>query len=414
MGRGTAALAAAIATVGLATPAAAASPTTSRVSLDALTGAQRNEPSWSPAISANGNLVAYQTLAPDYNGDRVPKTDVYLFDRAAQHTEWISVSWNGLPGNGSSFGPSLSGDGRFVAFSSDSNTLRPEDTGKNSAVFVRDRQTGALERMADPRVPKAPAWDASISGDDRYVAYTTEWSRASIDGHWRQDVLLHDRQTGETEVISPHGRTPVDSSQPSVSANGRFVAYVFGGGVYVRDRERGTTEAMSGGTGPSTSPAISASGRYVAFAAAGKRRVDSPYYELAGDVWVRDRQTGRLDLISAARGGARGNGVSGGPSISPDGRYVSFTSYADDLIANDTNDAADVFVRDRRTGTTRRVSISTARAQGNGESAAPFAQLQSSLSAGGRFVAFFSGASNLVPGDTNDAVDVFARGPLTP
>ena len=108
-------------------------------------------------------------------------------------------------------------------------------------------------------------------------------------------------------------------------------------------------------------------------------------------------------LVSVDSGGAQGNSVSGDPSISTDGRYVAFDSLASNLVLGDTNGLEDVFVRDRLTGTTERVSISTGGTEGNGFSAIP------SISADGRYVAFESVASNLVPGDTNGTRDVFVR-----
>ena len=115
------------------------------------------------------------------------------------------------------------------------------------------------------------------------------------------------------------------------------------------------------------------------------------------DVFVRDRQTGTTRRVSVGSGGAQGNGHQlGGPAISADGRFVAFGSCATNLVPGDTNGCSDVFVRDRQTGTTQRVSVGPGGAQGNGFSVDP------AISADGRFVAFESRATNLVPGDTND------------
>jgi Tol biopolymer transport system component len=121
------------------------------------------------------------------------------------------------------------------------------------------------------------------------------------------------------------------------------------------------------------------------------------------DVFVHDRQSGQTTRVSAASDGAQGNGWSAFPSISADGRYVAFVSRASNLVSGDTNDTWDVFVHDRQSGQTTRVSAASDGAQGNGWSAFP------SISADGRYVAFVSRASNLVSGDTNDTWDVFVH-----
>jgi Tol biopolymer transport system component len=119
------------------------------------------------------------------------------------------------------------------------------------------------------------------------------------------------------------------------------------------------------------------------------------------DVFVHDRQTGTTTRVSVDSAGVEGNGISNFPSISSDGRYVALESDADNLVADDNNGSADVFVHDLQTGTATRVSVDSAGVEGNGNSNAP------SISADGRSVAFESDADNLVAGDTNTAPDIF-------
>jgi len=159
--------------------------------------------------------------------------------------------------------------------------------------------------------------------------------------------------------------------------------------------------------GQSLKPAISANGRFVAFDSSASNLVAGDTNG-AFDVFVRDRKAGKTRRVSVDSHGAQGNGDSGGPAISANGRFVAFTSLASNLVAGYTNGAFDLFVRDRKAGKTRRVSVDPHGAQGNGESLNP------AISADGRFVAFRSSASNLVAGDTNGAADVFVRGPLHP
>src|SRR3989440_488453 len=156
------------------------------------------------------------------------------------------------------------------------------------------------------------------------------------------------------------------------------------------------------GIGDSEGPSISADGRFVAFYSSAANLVGSDTNGVR-DVFVRDRKTGKTTRVSVDSHGAQGNGDSEGPSISADGRFVAFLSSASNLVGGDTNGVRDVFVRDRKTGKTRRVSVDSHGAQGKGASFVP------SISANGRFVAFSSVANNLVGGDTNTASDVFVR-----
>ena len=178
--------------------------------------------------------------------------------------------------------------------------------------------------------------------------------------------------------------------------------------MFVRDLRSGTTRRVSlasDGTQAndfSENPAISADGRYVAFDSVASNLVPGDTNQ-PSDVFVRDLRSGTTRLVSLAMNGAQANDSSDYPAISADGRYVAFRSFATNLVPGGTNGSEDVFVRDLRSGTTRRVSVAPGGRQANGESFTP------AISADGRYVAFDSSASNLVPGDTNHASDVFVR-----
>src|SRR5262249_44714724 len=149
------------------------------------------------------------------------------------------------------------------------------------------------------------------------------------------------------------------------------------------------TQASNGGA----SPSISADGRFVAFL--GSNLVNTTG---TADVYVHDRLTGVTEQVSVASDGSQGNADAFGPSISADGRFVAFESDASNLVSGDTNGTLDIYVHDRLTGATERVSVASDDTQGNSVSSSP------SISADGRFVAFASVADNLVSGDTNGAV----------
>jgi Tol biopolymer transport system component len=147
---------------------------------------------------------------------------------------------------------------------------------------------------------------------------------------------------------------------------------------------------------------MSADGRFVAFDSAASNLVANDT-NACWDVFIRDRLSGTTERLTVSSAGEQGNGPSSAPAISADGRYVAFASDASDLAPGDTNGVSDIFVRDRLDATTERVSVSTAGEQANGSCNRP------SVSADGVLLAFDSAASNLVPGDTNGALDVFVR-----
>jgi Tol biopolymer transport system component len=179
--------------------------------------------------------------------------------------------------------------------------------------------------------------------------------------------------------------------------------------VFVRDRVSGVTELVSvdsggvQGNGGSDFPSISPDGRFVSFTSQASNLVPADTND-AFDVFVHDRQSGATDRVSVDSAGVEGNRDSADTSsISADGRFVAFESYATNLVPGDTNGTFDVFVHDRQSGGTERVSVDSAGVEGNDQSGSP------SISGDGRFVVFRSPASNLVPGDTNSFPDTFLR-----
>jgi len=343
-------------------------------------------------------------------------------------TERVSVSSAGAEGNVGGFYPSISADGRYVAFWSPGTNLVEGDTNSFIDVFVRDRQAETTERVSVSSAGAQGNWDsdyASISADGRYVAFCSGASNlVEGDTNGAADVFVRDREAGTTERVSVSSAGAEGDGGgywPAISADGRYVAFSSGAtnlvesdtngvvDIFVRDRLAGTTERVSvssagaeGDYGGDYYPAISADGRYVAFFSEATNLVESDTNGVT-DTFVRDRLAGTTERVSVSSAGAEGNGASYWPSISADGRYVAFHADADNLVEGDTNGAADVFVRDREAGATERVSVSTAGAEGNGASYYP------SISGDGRHVAFYSGASTLVAGDSNICWDVFVR-----
>jgi Tol biopolymer transport system component len=421
--------------------------TTERVSV-ASDGTQANDDSWRSAISADGRYVAFDSgtsnLVP---GDTNGKSDVFVHDRQTGQTTRVSVASNGAQGNNHSSGisgpwfysVSISADGRYVAFASGASNLVPGDTNGKWDIFVHDRdadgdgffdETGAIMTTRVSVASDGTQGNAdvlsppSISADGRYVAFASGASNlVPGDTNNSADCFVHDRQTGQTTCVSVAlDGAPGNSASfnPSVSADGRYVAFqssatnIVSGDtngkfdIFVHDRQTGQTMRVSVGSGGTQGNddsggylSVSADGRYVAFQSGASNLVSG---DTNGnyDVFVHDRQTGQTTRVSVATDGTQGNTASFAGFISGDGRYVAFESSATNLVSSDTNGSRDVFVHDRQTGQTTRVSVASGDAQGNN------ASTDSSISADGRYVVFASDASNLVPGDTC-CHDVFVR-----
>jgi Tol biopolymer transport system component len=400
-----------------------------RVSV-AADGAQANGHSYYPAISPDGRYVAFESSAANLvAGDTNAKDDVFLYDRQTGAVIRVSVATDGAQSNGNSYSPSVSADGLFVAFESSAANLVANDTNAASDVFVYERQTGFTTRVSiasDGAQANGYSYSPSISADGRYVAFRSDATNlVPDDTNGSYDIFVHDRRTGLTTRVSMAGdgtQANGHSYSPAVSADGRFVAFkseatnlvpmVPGDSngvadIFVHDRSSGlTTRASVAGdgtqaNGPSSEPAISADGRYVAFESSAANLVAGDTNG-KDDVFVHDRRTGATTRVSIGSDGAQGDDASLGAAISGDGRYVAFHSAAKNLVPFDTNARTDIFVHDRETGLTSRVSVSGAGVQADDYSRAP------SITDDGRYLVFHSLASNLVAGDTNRLYDIFS------
>jgi Tol biopolymer transport system component len=311
------------------------------------------------------------------------------------------------------------------------------DTNDASDVFLHDRVTGVTTRVSissSGAQGNGASGLAMISADGRYVAFTSGASNL-VPGDTNQtgDVFIRDLRTGRTKraSIGRHGRQTNragDSWDPSMSAHGRYIAFTSNASnliahdtnnlpdVFVRDLRTGRTTRVSvsgrgkqagndrSGNG-SNAASISANGRYIAFHSAASNLVRGDTNRVF-DIFVRDRKTGQTLRVSVSNRGRQANAESFGPaSISPDGRYVAFGSLATNLVAGDDNDITDVFVYDRRTG---RVTIAS-RNTGGQQADDGSANAVGAFSADDRYLAFSSWAGNLVVGDTNGGPDAFVR-----
>jgi hypothetical protein len=399
-----------------------------RVSVSS-TDAQADFGGVAASISWDGRYVAFESRATNLvTGDTNGDFDVFVRDGQTGATDRVSISTGGAEGNGDSLDPAISSNAHFVVFDSAATNLVSGDGNGVFDVFLRDLRNGTTERVSVDSSGKEGN-DASrhpaVSMGGRYVAFVSSATNlVSGDTNGVADVFVRDRQSGTTErvsVDSSGNQSDGTSTSCAISSDGRFVAFasvatdlVSGDtngafDVFVRDRQNGTTERVSvdssGGQGDAASldPSLSADGMLVAFDSAATNLVSGDNNG-SYDVFVHDRATGATSRASVDSNGTEGDDSSRYPALCGDGHVVAFQSLATNLVPNDNNARYDVFTHDD-TGTTVRVSVDSSGAQANDVSDLP------AISSDGRFVAFESGATDLVTGDTNSAYDVFVHGP---
>ena len=328
------------------------------------------------SLSNDGGMLAFSSSATNLvAGDTNGLYDAFVRSGAGAESSRISVSSAGVQGDARVFGVSLSGNGKFVAFDSGATNLVAGDTNSQADVFVRDLEAGTTERVSVSSAgaqanSSSSSTTLAISDDGRYVAFSSGATNlVPSDTNSRRDVFVRDRAGGTTQLVSfaTGGALSNDhASGPVISGDGRFVAW----GSNATNLVPGDTNATYDG-------------------------------------FLRDLQAGTTERVNVSSSEAQAEmsalGWFGGMSISDGGRYVTFEDDATNLVAGDTNGVRDLFVRDRQAGVTERVSVSSGEAEQNGH------PLAAAISADGRYVAFLSDASNLVPDDTNGLRNVFRR-----
>ena len=379
-------------------------------------GTEANDASSFPAVSADGRFVAFRSPATNLvANDTNNELDIFVHDRQTGQTTRMSVDSAGNQGSGASFAAALAGDGRYVAFASDSALVAGDTNGKQD-VYIRDRdpdQNGTYDEGNGITVRVSVSSSGaqglnnssspSFAGDERYLVF---WSAAHNlvpnDNNGRNDIFVRDRDPDENGIYD--------------EGNGTTVRVNLGA-----SRAEANQHSFAG--------KLSADARHVAFASYANNLVTNDSNNRA-DVFVRDRDpdgngifdegngvTTRVSIDSAGNQSNDDSGMNGDVSISADGRFVAFTSYAANLVADDTNDSPDVFVRDRDpdgngvydegNGVTWRVSVDSNGRQGNPGRYPYWGSGGPRLTPDGKYVAFASHADNLVADDTNNAEDIF-------
>lgn len=383
-----------------------------------------------PDISADGIFVAFQTGSPDLKpGDPTDLDQIVVKDLQTGDSVLASVGSDGTPGNDNSYDPSISADGRVVAFISFADDLVPGDTNFTADVFVRDLHAGTTERVnvtsAGEQAQLTSAEFPAVSGDGRYVVFETAEPFVADDTNGVTDVYRHDRQTGTTIRVSlTNAGAQIDgeaSTSPDVSADGRYVVFqtlspsVVPGDtngvtdVFRRDVVAGTTVRVSVGAGGiqgddgSFDAGISDDGTVVAFTTWATQLVPGDVAAFA-DVLVRDLGAGTTTRVSVTSTGATpSDGASALLALSGDGTTVLFTSQATDVVPGDENGGQDVFVHDRTTGSVRRINLS----EDGVEAGTGFAD-RGVLDQDGSIAVFESTSADLVAADTLGNLDLFA------
>ncbi|MFZ5880106.1 MAG: S-layer homology domain-containing protein [Chloroflexota bacterium] len=415
-----------LASLGLNAPGGAALSPAFRVSV-ASDGAQADDGSRRPAISADGRYVVFESAAANLvDGDTNDAEDIFLHDRISGETSRVSLNSTGQQADGGSNFAAVSADGRYIAFISSATNLVDGDTNGVDDVFVRDRQTGLTRRASVNSLgeqgsdysDQAPA----LSADGRFVAFHSTASNL-VDGDTNDagDIFVHDFQTGLTErvsVSSAEAEAQGSALNPSISADGNLVVFSSRAAnlvdgdtnasvdVFVRDRAAGLTtrvtvnsdgaEADRGGSDPD----LSANGRYVVFSSAANNLMDADNNGYP-QVFLHDRQTGQTTLVSSYEDYGPLVGWAEAPVVSTDGRYAAFEFDE----KGDGLPGRRIYLHDCITGATMSV------APGYDETDSSHSP---AISADGRFLAFMSDSEHIVPDDTNGVGDIFERELLTP
>jgi Tol biopolymer transport system component len=401
---------------------------TERVSLSS-SGSQGNENSDYPDLSTDGRYVAFASAATNLvNGDTNGWTDIFAHDQETNTTSRVSVRSNGEQANGNSFGPAISGDGRVVVFYSLASNLVDGDTNGRPDIFAHDRQTGqtTLVSVVVNGTTNGDSFDPDVSRDGRYVVFSSFASNLiGGDNNNSGDIFRWDR------IALTMARISIDnfgteansySRSPSISGDGQRIVFtsnasnlVTGDGnnladIFMRDTSSGTTSRINiaDGTGASANgdswdPAISEDGQFIVYASLASNLVSTDFNGYP-DIFLRDLPLSQTRLVSRATDGTQANDWCESPAVSNNGRFVTFKSFATTLVSGSPPNTQHIFLRDRQQTLTVLASVSSSGNGGNGPSGDP------AISANARVLAFSSVADNLVPDDSNGRRDIFVHG----
>jgi Tol biopolymer transport system component len=373
------------------------------------------------ALSADGRFVVFSSLSTQLvEGDTNHVGDVFVRDRATGTNHLMSVASDGTQGTSDSLLPSISGDGRFVAFRSNSDEFAPDSWNYYPDVFLHDRDpdgNGVFDEGNATTILISRKWDGGasdrtssrprVSGDGSTVVFESD-AQLTPEADAYGEIYAYDVASGTLTCVSlpPGGQPGGGCANASVSFDGKLVAFESpspylvendGNGrkdVFVTNRETGAIRRMSVATDgtegdlDSTDAAISADGSTVAFVSASRKLVDPPT-DGRSHVFAHERGAQTTTLVTQLSDGTFADGDSFHPALSGDGNLVAFFTNARNLVPLDTNGATDVLLADRAAGTFETISADCVGFSGNGASLLP------ALTPDGRFVTFLSSATDL-------------------
>jgi PKD repeat protein len=389
-------------------------------------GAEANGSSINPSVSADGRYAVFESTASNLiDGDLNNSSDIFLVDTANGTIQRISEPAGGGDASGSSNNPSISANGQFIVFESFAPNLVANDTNNAVDIFIYDRLSQSLERVSvasNNTEGNSHSFSPSVSADGRFVTfYSISSNLAAGDNNRAVDVFVRDRNSGETRIVSTDSNgNPgnMASWQPVISADGQFIAFSSNASNLVSGDTNGVqdiflyemsstnitmlSKANDGTPGNALSayPAISASGDYVVFESDASNLVSGDGNGLT-DVFVADVLQSSVTRISITTDGGDSNAPAYQPRISQDGRFVSYYTYASNIVQPDPNDVEDVFLYDQHTGAIDMITRTAAGEPSNGSS------FTAALNSDGLYVITSSLASNFDPADTNDLEDIY-------
>ena len=420
-------------------PPAGAAPTarTKRISVRSNGNEATGGISAEPDISANGRYVVFSSEATNLvSNDTNDADDVFIHDRRTKKTRRLSVTSSGQEAEvgGESSDAEMSGNGRYVVFSSNAEELVPNDDNLAEDVFVHDRKTKKTRRVSvksnGGQAEDGASGDPEISDNGRYVVFTSsDEDLVAGDDNGVSDIFVHDRTTKKTRRVNLASNGDQaelgSSSNPAISPNGRVVVFDSDAENLVQNDDNAQTDVFihvrrtkktrrvsvtsNGGQasgGSSSHALLSRTGRIVVYESHAVDLVPGDG-NAEEDIFVYDRRTKKTRLITRAPNGDDADGGSEDVGISSDARFITYESHAENLVGNDDNTAGDSFLYDRQTKKTRRISL-----RSNGNQTLLGSSDDPDVSDDGRFVAFESNASDMVANDQNTFQDVFVRGPL--
>ncbi|MBO1419484.1 PD40 domain-containing protein [Streptomyces sp. FH025] len=450
----TAVVLAAAAAAGAAMPAAEARPPkgdTARVS-EGPKGEQLDGPSHTLGLSADGRSALFTSTATNLLPEAgTPNlNEIYVRDLRNGHIERVSVADDGSTLNAMTFQASISADGRYVAFSTSATNVLPGQPKHYSDVFVRDRWTGRTELVTADGLPgtgdQSPfeATSPSISADGRYVAYVSnrgDLAPGAGAAGGTNNVYVTDRWTHTSRLVTvgaDGAAADSNSFSPTIGADGSTVGFGSRAENLLPDAPAASASASASASAEAGSPGLARRPRYYPYYVwkADTGRISGASLDAAGqlnpvaydarispdgryalyslptspgnartDVYLHELATGKLTKVNNGLPGTTANGDASGGAMTADGRWVYFDSDADNLVPDDTNHAYDVFRRDLWTGSVERVSLTRDGRQSTASSHGPY------VDATGDTVIFDASDGDLVPGDTNILQDVFLRRP---